>query len=506
MARETELKFLVDPEFEIPALDQGDAGVAAVAELPSQSLSAIYYDTDDLRLMRSGLTLRHRTGETGKPAWTLKLPVASDDATREELTYDAGPAEIPPDAQALVTAYTRGRALRPVTQLKTKRRRWSLQSQGGDQLAELVDDRVSVLNGAAIIDRFREIEVENQALEITNLRKIGRTMKKAGAGPADQTPKAARALGDRARQPPDVAEAAAPSPGDPASEAVKLALTSAAHRLVTHDPLARMGGDPEGVHQMRVAVRRLRSDLRTLAPLVDPVWSQELRAELRWLADVLGPARDTDVLVDRLRRSAADLGDVLAPFFEELEQWHTAAEATLKAGLNDSRYIALLDRLLVDAANPRCTLAAADPCRRVLPALVGESWRPLADKARALRPEAADLEFHAVRILAKRVRYAAELAAKCLPPDPSRDATRFARRAEEIQNILGEHQDAIIARRKLLEAASGRWEDGPFNFAVGRLVERESAAAERCRRQFFVSWRRFDQKGMRNWLNSRGRR
>jgi inorganic triphosphatase YgiF len=255
MSRETELKFLVDSGFQIPDLKKAGLGIGSVVELPAQSLSAIYYDTEDLRLARSGVTLRHRAGNGAERPWTLKLPITGEESSREELTYEASPKEPPAEAKALVTAFIRGNGLRPVTRIQTKRRRWSLMARG-KQLGELVDDHVSVLNGAVVVNRFREIEIELQGLNGASLKKIDAFMRRAGAGPADPTPKAIRALGDRARKPADIAEPAPPSPGAPAFEAVKTALASAAHRLIVHDATARLG-DAEGVHQMRVAVRRL---------------------------------------------------------------------------------------------------------------------------------------------------------------------------------------------------------------------------------------------------------
>jgi CHAD domain-containing protein len=141
-----------------------------------------------------------------------------------------------------------------------------------------------------------------------------------------------------------------------------------------------------------------------------------------------------------------------------------------------------------------------------MPRLVAETWRPFAHKARRINGESLDEELHAARILAKRTRYAAEAAAQCLGPQSAREAVRFAKGAEEIQNILGDHQDAAIARRKLMDMAAVHLENGPLSFALGRLIERQSIAGDRSRRLFDDAWRRFDQKGKRTWLNRRGSR
>jgi CHAD domain-containing protein len=504
MARETELKFLVDTDFELPALDSADAGILSVVELPTLALSAIYYDTDDLQLARCGLTLRHRSGEDGVPPWTLKLPVNGGGVTREEITYDAGPGDPPDGATELLTAFVRGRSMAPVTQIKTRRLRWSLVGPAGEDLGELVDDRVSVLNGAAIVQRFREIEVESHGLQGAALERVASAMRQAGASEPDQTPKALRALGTRALAPPDWV-VPAPQPQEPVSGAIRLSIATAVRRIITNDPAARLG-DPEGVHQMRVGVRRLRSDLRMFEPIVDAVWARDLQGELRWLGDALGPARDMDVLLERLRAQSAGLGEALNPLFAEIERWRAAAGVTLESALGDARYVKLLERLLGDLATPSLLPGASEPCKAAMPALVAEAWRSLARCARKVSDKSSDDDLHSVRIAAKRTRYAAELAAECLDSRKSAEAVRFAKGAEAIQNILGEHQDAAVAQRRLLEVATGQPDNGPLNLALGRLIERQTLAGKDCRRRFQQSWRRFDQKGKRTWLNRRGSR
>ena len=87
-----------------------------------------------------------------------------------------------------------------------------------------------------------------------------------------------------------------------AADVLTAGLMRAAVRLIENDPGVRIGEDDEAVHQARVATRRMRSDLRTFAPLLDEGWSTPLRDELRWLGDALGEVREADVLMLRLRR------------------------------------------------------------------------------------------------------------------------------------------------------------------------------------------------------------
>src|SRR5436190_8496631 len=132
---EVELKLAVEGSF-APTLAPERAGVAGVEELAPLDLRATYYDTPDLRLARSGITLRHRTGEADKPAWTLKLPKsARDSSSRNEIEFD-GPGNVIPDgAEELIEAFVRNASLTPVARLRTRRRRWSLRDQKGAELA-----------------------------------------------------------------------------------------------------------------------------------------------------------------------------------------------------------------------------------------------------------------------------------------------------------------------------------------------------------------------------------
>src|SRR5918996_5442083 len=101
--RERELKLAIGDTFVLPSLVDDGSGVAAVRDLPELELGSIYHDTADLRLARSGVTLRYRIGDEGGPRWSLKLPVPGEDLSeREEISFEGSPAEIPAGARDLV--------------------------------------------------------------------------------------------------------------------------------------------------------------------------------------------------------------------------------------------------------------------------------------------------------------------------------------------------------------------------------------------------------------------
>jgi CHAD domain-containing protein len=470
----------------LPNLTDDGLGVIEVADLPELDLSSTYYDTSDLRLARSGVTFRYRSGEEAGPGWTLKLRVPGLDATqRDEFTFPAAPDAVPADAADLVAALARSEPLRPVASLHTRRRRWMLCGDGDIPLAELVDDEVSVLDGDRVVARFRELELESRGPDLDDLRPIAARLRRAGAVLAEPVAKAIRALGPRAAAPPDFADVPL-AKTDPASQAVRAALAAGTRRLVLNDPATRLG-DAEALHQMRVAARRLRSDLRTFGPLVDSAWAGGLRDEVEWLGGLLGEVRDLDVQLEALKAIAADLLRDLSPLVDDMGERRDAARARLLQALRTDRYLTLLDRLVDGIRDPLVTSKAGAPCSETLPPLLADAWRRLRRRAQAVHSSDPDERYHAVRIAAKRVRYAAEAIAPAVGRRSGK-AQRIADRAGDLQDLLGRLQDGVVAIREVEQAREGQRANAAFQFAAGRLAERESKAKADARSRFPKAW------------------
>ncbi len=295
-----------------------------------------------------------------------------------------------------------------------------------------------------------------------------------------------------------------PKSDAPAGGAVRAAVASALARLQQHESAAR-AGDDEAVHQMRVATRRLRSDLRTFRPLVEESWAKPLRTELKWLADHLGAVRDLDVLIVRLQEEATGATPkqqaALRPIWEDLEARRAAARATLLDALDSPRFPALQDALAEGARVPALTPEALEPCRKVLPRLVKRAWKPLARAGRQLSQDAPDEAFHAARIRAKRARYAAEAVAPSLGKKTAARAVQFARRVADIQEILGIHQDAVIAREAIRQAADDRQDLRGLKGAVTGIERKQERAARAARRAFRKAWNRLDRKKLQTWMD-----
>ncbi len=441
--------------------------------LPSRVFISTYHDTEDLRLAPYGVTLRHRV-EDGTGLWQLKLPRG---AARLELELPGQASRPPVELVGLLPAYLRGRQLVPVARLRTRRE--TIRANG----AEIVDDSVSILEGQRVARRFREIEIELVEGDERDLRQLVKAMRRSGATEQGALrPKLHRALDIPAPAPPLTIEKDA-SPGD----ALATALGHEYRELLIHDPGTRRGVDPEDLHQLRVATRRLRAFLRAAGVLVDKDWAVALREELGWLGGHLGPARDLDVMLDRLRDEVAALGDDgegAAGLLVALEQEREAAYIDVVEVLGEPRYFGLLERL-EEAASPPLT---GD--ETTLAAIFHREAKRMRRTFASLGEQPTDEVLHSSRIAVKRARYAADLAASEL----GRPGERFVSIAKEMQDILGDHQDAVFAEARIRSWVAS---DPAGAFAAGRLVQLERDRKAAARAAWPAMWRRLDEAARR---------
>jgi CHAD domain-containing protein len=500
---EREVKLAAWGGFALPALDDLLDDLT-VEPLKVKKLDATYYDTGDLRLARAGVSLRHRLGD--EPPWTVKLPEGEGGPvmSRREISFDGPAGTVPTDAVSLVRAFARGEVLEAVARLKTERSRVAL-NMNGVPVAEIADDEVSVYHGRRLASRFREVEVEiEDSAPDDLLPKVVQRLRAAGAGEPDNTPKVVRALGPRALEPLPGGVTTVGS-GSTMGEVVQAAVGNALHRMVGHDPGVRLGDDPEDVHQARVGTRRLRSDLRTFRPLLDIDWVAQIREEAGWYAALLGDVRDTEVLMERLEVQAHQLpkedGAGVKAIVRRLGRERQAARVRLLDGMNSLRYVVLLDRLTEAAVSPQFAPAVegggpGQPAAEALPGLVRRPWRRLAQAVKALPEVPADEQLHAVRILAKHTRYAAEAAAGVI----GKPATAFAKQMAAVQTVLGDHQDACVMEG-WLRAAGAKTRSTREAILIGQLIGLQRAEAGAHRAAWLDVWARASDPAWRGWLS-----
>src|SRR4051812_24155658 len=487
---EVETKYDVDEAFVVPDV-AGLAGVASVDAPVEHQLEAVYFDTADLRLLRSRVTLRRRTG--GPDAgWHLKLPAGT---ARRELHAPLGRAvkKPPPALLDPVAGVVRGEVPRPVATLHTRRVVTALRGPGGELLAEIADDTVTASvppagPGAPIlVQAWREVEVELGAGDDALAAAVGERLTQAGARPSPSASKVGRVLGER------LAEVGGPVPQGrkpkDAGEFVLAALAGHIAALQAADVLLRTD-QPDAVHQVRVAARRLRSTLSAFRGVLAGAATGPIRDELSWLGGQLADARDAEVALEHLRAVAAAQPDelVLGPVGARLQQTQIqeaqAGSDRARLTLSERRYLDLLDALHGLLADPPFTARAGDSVRPVLRKATRRSVRKLRRRLGAARRVAEDGDptaLHAVRKAAKQVRYTAEVGRGEVAHMKS-----TARAAKRVQKVLGALQDTVVTRehcRRLGVVAASAAEN---SFTYGRLHALEEARAERAVEEFWA--------------------
>ena len=409
-----------------------------------------YFDTSDRVLGRAEIVLARRV-EGDRGVWQLSLP-------SHELEIESGPRPPRGITDALKAALAGNVSLEPVAGLRTRRRSVVVEDEHG-ATAKVVDDEMSVLNGNSTRESFHELEVAplNGGADA---RKVARRIREAGALPARGSELERILAGD------ELPEGRLPR--------LSSALLSQHAQAVRHDVALRLGGDDEDVHKLRVALRRSRAYLRVARPLLDTEWSERLRDELGWVGRELGATRDLDVMITGLRAEleALDEPDQAAfkPLLRRLSAQRSRARTKLSQTLEDHRYLAALAWLHDAGLAPRATGTA-----KSLDTLAHRDVHRLVRRASRFEGSEPDHELHVLRIRAKRARYAAELL-------EGKAAARFVEKATELQDLLGEHQDAVVAEERLRSVV--RPGDDPTAVLVaGRLVERQRATKRRVRKE-----------------------
>ena len=500
---ETEAKYDAPAGAALPRLDELPQ-VAGTSGPDEEQLEAEYYDTDDLRLIRAGITLRRRRG--GDDAgWHLKLPLGAD--TRREIRLPPGRPgrRVPGELAELVRVHTRGEPLRPVARMTTRRRRLILLGPGGESLAEVAADDVSAqtLGVSTTLSSWHEVEVELTGGDRELLEAADELLLHDGLRPAGRSAKLERALGGQLPAP---AHQAPLTSSSTAGQVVLAYLRTHAERLQSLDPMVRRD-EPDAVHQMRVATRRLRSTLRSFGQIIRRDRTQRLATELKWLGTVLGEARDGEVLAGHLQAGLrATQGELVIGPVQAHVQGHFAsvradARTALLGTLDSQRYFSLLDELDKLMAEPPLTPQAAMPAADVLPAAARRPYRQVRRRMRHARRaspgQARDVALHQARKGAKRARYASEAMAPALGVK----ARRFARQMKKVQSVLGDHQDTVIARQVERQLGISAHLAGESAFSYGLLYGRDVCDGEWLLGRAWRTWNRASRPRYRSWMN-----
>ncbi|MGH7217515.1 MAG: CHAD domain-containing protein [Nitrospiraceae bacterium] len=472
---EHEIKLVVGDRFRLPELPG--------TPIPRRLLTSTYYDTSQYDLAHAGITLRHRV-ERGKQAWQLKLSLMKDRQEIELVDRQSAPPTLFRD---LLFLHLGQRQLIPVATLRVWRAGVRVRMDHAP-VADVTLDHVSVMKDGAVLQRFRELEIEQVNGKNGALPDLERQLRRAGAEDHDGRPKRVRALSLVAPGPEPQ-----PAADAPVVDHVKWALARHVRWLIAHDPGTRLGKEPESLHQMRVATRQLRAVLRATRPLLVPEWADSLREELRWLGRVLGPVRDLDVQLAYFHEesTALDARDrrPLTQFIAHLEAQRSHVQEVLLNELKSERYLDLIRRLRQAPHDPTVVESTV-----TLRDLANQEFTKLRNAIRQAGESPNNAKIHKIRIRTKRARYAAELAERTV----GKPATRFINKARVVQDVLAMHQDAIQAeahvRAFLKQSTSAR-----AAFVAGRMVERQRQRRERAGEKMQRLLRGLVKRGEKAW-------
>ncbi|RPJ43722.1 MAG: CHAD domain-containing protein, partial [Candidatus Latescibacterota bacterium] len=271
--------------------------------------------------------------------------------------------------------------------------------------------------------------------------------------------------------------------------------------FLKHEPGTRMGEDPEHLHDMRVATRRMRAALRLFEAALPLQEALRLRRELRTVGRLLGRVRDLDVQMALIEERKAELVTVgpeaVAPLLRLLQARREQARRKLLRFLDSRRFARLqasLSRRLRGGPSARRP-AALLPIRAAGPILIRRAHRRLLRVARGIEPSSPPAAYHQMRIRAKRLRYALEF----LEPAYGPPARMLIDALTAVQDILGRHQDDQVSMALLRELAEQTTLPGPARLATGEMAQMSAARAEKLRGDFPPAWRSLDGKLWSRW-------
>jgi CHAD domain-containing protein len=267
-------------------------------------------------------------------------------------------------------------------------------------------------------------------------------------------------------------------------------------------------GDPDALHDMRVASLRVRAAMRAFRDALPARRVARFDRDLRWIRDALGKVRDLDVYLTHLASWMTNAPprsrDALGPYLDQLHARRRRARAAMLRSLGARRYSRFVEsfRLFLEAgpAQPPSVRSAGRPVEEAAQRIIMRRRQKALGTGRAIGCQSTDAQLHKLRIRCKRLRYACEFFEDVLGPP----ATEFIARVKRLQDALGENQDSVVARERLTEFAGSvpahRDPGGSLRAAVGCLLAAHEERSRRARASFFQQWQEFDSPAVRGPL------
>jgi triphosphatase len=478
----------------------------------TKELADTYYDTEDWRLYRAGYALRVRRDGEGAEV-TMKSLTPAEDALRRRREISEpleGGIETPKGTGGPVGERLRRLAgdLRPLFEVRTRRRTFALcpertvvepdeivedssgdirrrGAEGDTAVGELALDESEFSGNGETTTRLSRVEVEvgsdagiqdgvgdfvDTLREALGLRPTETSKFRTGLSAAGLSPAVAPDLG------PTEIDASI-SAGEVAFAILRRHFAA----MLAHEPGVRLGENPEELHDMRVATRRLRAALKLYAEVL-PRRAEGYERDLRYFANALGEVRDLDVHLERLAEETSRNGDDLEEVVAVLEERQAEARRRMLKALDSNRYerfVASFSGTLRRGRSP----APTAPILEAAPALVRRRYKKVRKAADALTGDSAPEDFHDLRKKGKRLRYALE-PLQGIYGKPSEKMVGFLK---TLQDDLGDHQDLIVAAELMKEVGVAGDLPPRAVFSMGSMAESYVRDAAEMRAGFLGS-------------------
>lgn len=489
--KEVEIKLELAPA-SLPALKRLSLLQAAKRTQKRAAQVSVYFDTEKQTLRKKGLMLRVRR-QGGHYTQTIKAITDPGSFERNEWETDVGGKN--PNLE-----HAKGTALEPLLTNKLRRRlkplfetrvQRTVYSVGnGAHAIALAVDQGAVETGTKSLE-LCEIELELEQGRIEELFDNARELTKALPARLGLKSKSERGyeLIDGKQDFPVKAIEIKLASGTNARGAFRLVALACLKQVIDNEP-AVLKGDPEGVHQMRVGLRRLRAAMSLFAALLRDSQTAAMKTELKWLTSELGPARELDVLVNRVvapvkkqhrrwrgmpslsQEIAKRRGAALARAREAVESVHfRSLTVDVAAWLHTGQWTEPQDDLTHDQGDVPIEEFAVEQLRR--------RWRKVRKKGRALA-ELDERARHKLRIQAKKLRYATEFFGGLFANKRAvKRRDRFLAALEDLQDALGDLNDIAVHEKRIAAIGAGQQRSNPSRvFAAGLLTGREDARLE----------------------------
>lgn len=461
-----------------------EAGLTVESSSPTRRTVELF-DTGDRRLAATGaeVSLHRRDG------WCWRRdPLGNPKLAAREWTAPLGAG--PELVAAWSRAYRRGRPLARRATVCVHRRRHEVHGSPLAQPLTLTEERVDEGGDGSWTPRLRRILI-TAATESADASLVRRLLDASDSGAVETLAVLRPALVRAPRL--KLPDPAAAGPRELLLRSMTLAMT----QWLYFDSELAGPGSPDALRKLRVALRRLRSDLQTFAPLLDRQWADDLRDRLGAFAARLGTVRDAEVLVDRIAELAAVLPEAeraaAAPLADAAAAQLASARAELHHEIALDPYIALVDAAIEAVTRPRWSDGADDVTS--VTRLAAKRWQRLRRSVAGLEAAPADDDLHRVRILAKRVRYAADASVPAVGEAAAASAATIA----ALQTVLGEQHDAVVTRAWLHRQAAA---SADVAFVAGELAALELHRLSDATERWPQAWRAASRRKDWRWLRS----